>query len=169
MGEAIYHLRARFADSKTAQRVGAEFRKLVAEGRLAYDWWQDHRRGNDAEFWVKFRKGFPLTTGYLEPVTVIDYPAKAAAKFKGETPRCAVLDGDCGNALAGLLDFGADDSESGEWPEVDGSVLTWSAEVWHWATWKWVVAWLVAHGATAADYLSDEHADIADRAALAAV
>jgi len=120
MGEAVYSMVAEWPkaiDEKTQKAV----RKFFLEGSRAEDWWQDHRDRTPEQFWPEFRKKFPTVTKYLARVK--DYN------------NTAILDGDNNNGLAGNLDFGSAKDIVNQLRFKDRR-MTYSAEIWHMATWK---------------------------------
>lgn len=147
MGEANYYLKARFKDDAAAAEALPKIKAFIAEGIRAGDWWQAHRDlerdGRRHEFWNSFATEFPLVYKYL-------------GMFRA-------ADGDCNNALAGLLDFGASEDYV-EDVNQDGAVLSYgSGSIWHFTDWSHFMDFLQSEfGAVKTTYCSDEYMDPMD-------
>jgi hypothetical protein len=167
MGMAVYYLKARFPKGALRKHF-PEIQKLWREGPPAADFWQENRGKKPAEFWPKFVEKFPLVTEYLRTIASRENPDAGSYRVSGVSSRDekfvkdpqphSLVGLDCNNELAGTLNFG----ETGDFErlEHDGVVLYFNAEVWHFADWEPLMAFLKNKwGATAAGYLSDEYTE----------
>jgi hypothetical protein len=143
MGEAYYSLLAEFPKAPTKKQERA-IKDFFLEGDRAYEYWQEHRGQKPKEFWPEFKKQFPVVSEYLAQT---------------KSGRKSLLDGDCGGDLAGYMDFAAEDSGPGNIEDslkFDGKELTYTAEVWHHATWNPLAEFLKKKfGAIEATWISD--------------
>ena len=146
MGEAQYYLKAEGCD--TPEKLDS-INAFIAEGQKAEDWWQNHRLcegtkpesplKDRGEFWVQFKARFPTVYEMLEGIHLAE--------------------GDCNNALAGKIDFGAEDERA---RGADGT-LYFDALVWHFADWNVLANFLEKKfELTEVRWLSDEYTDIYD-------
>lgn len=150
MGSAIYSMEVRFPSPETLNAALPGIKAFIREGVQAQDWWQknrDHERdGFRGEFWNRFKTNFPQIYLYL--------------RGSGHA------DGDCNNALAGVLNFGfASDVEDyfdlyypdDEEPDESTSVFAYEMEVWHFANWDYFGNHLKRQfGAVSFIWVSDE-------------
>lgn len=123
MGECYYRFKARFPKGTLLDKK-KEIEAFIDEGVAAEDWWQDHRNNKPSVFWPQFKKLFPTITEYLD------------TQYGWEE-----LDKNCGNGLAGILEFGKDrDSSSNLQTSYDDAlendILLYTEEVWHLAEWN---------------------------------
>ena len=137
MGEATYTLEIHNIKKSDLPKIEA----FIKQGRDAENYWQEHREmersGNREAFWSEFKKKFPNIVEYLEPTNLVD--------------------GDCGNDLAGRIDFDDCCGNMNLNLSEDG-VLTYEATVWHFATWKYFVKYLMdKYGGTEGHWWSDEY------------
>ncbi|KYC52813.1 MAG: hypothetical protein AMQ22_00604 [Candidatus Methanofastidiosum methylothiophilum] len=140
MGEAVYYIKARFESEEKLNKLYPKIEKFINQGIEAYDWWQDNRgmerSGEREKFWNEFQNKFPMIYAYLGDL---------AGK-------------DCGNALAGHLDFG-NEGDVEHSLCMSGPILTYSSLVWHFADWTRFANALKEIGALKVDWISDECMD----------
>jgi hypothetical protein len=137
MGEATYTLEIQGIKKEDLPKI----KKFILQGRKAEDYWQKHRdmelTGNRGAFWFEFKKKFPQVVEYLS--------------------QTGLVDGDCNNELAGRLDFN-DCCDNMSLKLSEDGVLTYTATVWHFATWEYFVDYIMKkYGGTAGTWWSDEH------------
>jgi hypothetical protein len=140
MGQANYYLKARFESPEKASDALPKIATFIVSGQKAETYWQSNRGRPSDQFWPQFDAEFPVVAEYL----------KSFGKHGG----------DCNNTLARYIDFGTEGEEE---PEIcmDSAVILFSACVWHFADWAPFCRFLgEKFGATAADWLSDEYADL---------
>ena len=148
MGEAVYSLLAEFPKPITDEQQKA-IKNFFLEGSSAEEYWQNnrgipgHEQKTKKEFWAEFKTKFPVVSEYLDSI--------------------GCLGKDKSNGLANWLDFGTvddiEDSLKFNGREAGGSEMTYSAEVWHFASWEPLVNFLkTKFGASTAEYLSEEYA-----------
>jgi hypothetical protein len=140
MGEATYYMKARFVVLNEEKKE--EIKKFFIEGSRAEDFWQDNRGKEPSWFWKEFSEKFPEVTDYLLSQDGIG--------------------NDCNNSLAGLLDFGDEDTIDSQM-EFEGNIMRYSAYVWHFANWDPLCGFLIKRfGASICDWLSDEYVNYFD-------
>jgi len=166
MGEAIYHLKARWPDAKSAKAALPKVKKFLIDMAKAWGDWQNNR-------------GFPLTPRGEKPK-----PKPAADYFKVTFPKKhgrvlemlgIVLhpeDDPTMNQLAGKLNspvrlpHGKKSTAKefkDEWIQLQGPIIYIHGEVWHFADWDPIANALVEHfGAKTAKWISDEYANVGD-------
>lgn len=113
MGMATYYMKAYYKDEALAAKNAKPVEAFINQLADAENYWQDNRDKTPKEFWPVFIEKFPLAYDYL-------------GKPKD--------DADCNNDLAGRLSFARTDDEATF--ERSGSVLMYSAYVWHFANWE---------------------------------
>ena len=139
MGSAFYYLKATFP-KPLKKKEKDTITTFFLEGAKAEIWWQDNRGRKDVKnFWIEFEKQFPTVCLYLKFM-----------KLFGK---------DHSNGLAGKLDFGTEEDVNNNLC-TEGISLRYHAEVWHFASWDGLGAFLKSHfGAIDFKYLSDEYLD----------
>jgi hypothetical protein len=141
MGTARYYLKAQFPENITEEKFQT-LKDFFLEGSKAEEFWQDNRHKKSFDFWPDFEEQFPTVSLYLKDLN----------KF-GK---------DCNNNLAGCLDFGFSDDIEANFTYSE-NLLTYNAEVWHFADWELLTDFLKGHfGARKTGWISDGYADIAD-------
>lgn len=146
MGEATYYMKARFSSEEAAQAALPKLKAFIDEGLKAEEWWQDHRDWQredalgPAKFFEEFQTRFPQVYLYLKD--------QCGHDFK-----------DCNNRLAGLLNFGDEETD----PYQEDDQIRFSGVVWHCADWTAYENWLRdVLGAVNAGWVSDEYIDPMD-------
>jgi hypothetical protein len=137
MGEAVYTLKIHNIKKSDLPKIEA----FINQGKEAEDYWQEHREmeysGNRAAFWSEFKEKFPAVVECIEPTGLVD--------------------GDCNNELAAKIDF-ADCCGKMNLKLSEDGVLTYSAMVWHFATWNYFVKYLMKkYGGKNGRWWSDEY------------
>jgi hypothetical protein len=145
MGTAVYHLKVQFPENISETKFEV-LKAFFLEGSEAGDFWQSNRGKSPEQFWPEFEKKFPAISEYL----------KGLGKY-GK---------DCNNSLAGILDFGEkEDIENSL--EYHDNLLTYHAEVWHFADWDPLVNFLKSHlGAVKTGWISDEYSEASSEIVL---
>jgi len=112
MGECVYAMVAAFPKIVKDEQMST-IKSFFLEGARSQDYWQENRGKKPQEFWPEFKEKFPQVCEYL-----------------GRS------DGDCNNSLGltGHLDFGTEEDLE-RLVLTRGILLTYSAEVWHFADW----------------------------------
>ena len=138
MGSATYYLKAKFPKKITEKKFQA-IRNFFIEGSKAADYWQSNRGKTPDQFWPDFEKQFPEVTTYLKGLELFGK--------------------DCNNALAGQIDFGEQEDIEDNMT-YEGNLLTYHAEVWHFAQWDPILKYLKGrYGAVQTGYVSDEYVE----------
>jgi hypothetical protein len=158
VGEAVYHLKARWPDAKAAKVALPKVRKFLTDMAKAYEDWQDHR-------------GFPLVPRgeKAKPKAPADYfKVTFPKKHKKVLDMLGIVlhpeDDPSMNQLAGKLDSPISLNAAGDdCIQLQGPIIYIFGEVWHFADWDPIANALTAHfGAKAANWISDEYANVAD-------
>jgi len=174
MGEANFYLKAKYPTPGAAAKGAKLLNALIAE--KAGNWWQDNRHrpipempsdfvyakgsGADVEWkmecrrkwWNEFKQLHPLSWEVLQVLDPKNLGYSSSASGWNEI--------DYNNGPAGHLDFFENfDREI----TADSSNEIWYAcTCWHIATWNHLCQWLIDKGALAADWVSDEYANLFD-------
>jgi hypothetical protein len=127
----------RFETSGKAAAAKPEIHAFWCEGCRAEDFWQENRGGDQVTFWREFEAKFPKITKYAKHV--------------------GLFGGDCNNALAGKLDFGA--VEELATMELHGAEIWFSTLVWHFADWTPMGVFLERMFDCTFNWVSDEYVD----------
>lgn len=151
MGEATYYMKIKFKTSRLAIDALPKIREFLHQGAQAHDYWQlnrykyydkNHPKYNETtvdsnfQFWENLRNKFPIIYEYLSEMDLSD---------------------DYNNALAGLLDFGDEESINRS-IFVRKKYVLYSARVWHFADWSYIGKYICAHfGALDFKFISDEY------------
>ena len=164
MGEAVYHLKARFPSAQHLKKNFPEIKRFWREGIRAGDFWQDNRGGPRRQFWRLFSEKFPLVSEYLQSIPSHDRDLCADFRITGisnkdpvvSTGPMSLFGQDHNNALSGTLDFGCPEDLGNL--RCEGACLLFHAEVWHFARWEYLTEFLENKwGATNAMYCSNEY------------
>lgn len=137
MGEAIYTLKATFPNAYAAEKGLKELTDALKDIQGAYVYWQNNRGKAPTEFWPEFKAAYPKATALLLLADV-------------------VIGGDCNNELSGKMSCTPWDGPLDI--KKTGQLVTYSAEVWHFADWNPLAQYAVNVGATFAKWRSDEGA-----------
>lgn len=140
MGEATYYMKIRYDSPEKDAENHEKVKAFCLEGTRAEEWWQNHRSLSTQNFWPTFKNMFPNVYQMLED--------------------SGHAEGDCNNALAGVIDFCTTEEEEWTLPSLHGSEIRWQATVWHFADWGHQAGYFTTHcGADSAEWISDEYMD----------
>ena len=168
MGNAVYNLKVEFPNARHLRKNFPEIKRFWHQGIKAEKFWQENRDIPRKEFWEAFSKKFPLVTEYLKTVPsteisgdvrIVDISDRFPTGHGRWREVNSLFGKDNNNDLAGHLDFGWDENVLDNF-KIDRNLLTFFADVWHFAEWESIINFLkIRYGALHGKYLSNEYTD----------
>lgn len=157
MGEAVYYAKIAFDTDEECEKAAPAIKSFFVEVCNAEQFWQNNRSIYAREpkvelftgekFWVEFEKNFPLVADYL--------------KFLGNNyADKPIWNGDSDNGLAGKIDIAYDANDVNYGFRIDGCLILYSAEVWHFADWDGFAEYIESRWGGKMNWLSDEYVEV---------